>query len=416
LYDKITNFACPLILPWYPWYWFRNDETLVRKLGSRFVWFNTKSGGAKNIVIFKSLVWPFVALLGHIMDWACNAGEVKRVFKVGIISQLGKRLWFLCWRGYGPVPFCCFYFYEYGKHSNYDRFLSGRDVSRLNVAVVRGVDSEAVDNKLRFYLRCMELGYAMVPVYAVFKNGGIGDEVTFSKLPQEDLYFKLSQGMAGYNIERWKWSEATQLWSHLEQSLNEQSLLDHFKALSETGTYILQPSAKHHSFFEGMSEEGVCTLRVLSLCSIDKEIEVVHNYIAIPVGDSPINHGPRGGLKVKMNLKTHCLENLVWSTPTLGVSTTHPVTGEQIFGKRLDCWPEVEAFVKAAHLEFPDCFSIAWDIIYTPDGIQILEGNTQWGLINGCFIGESNYPQWIIEKLKTNAEKLPLFQYMVRGL
>ena len=222
--------------------------------------------------------------------------------------------------------------------------------------------------------------------------------------------------MAGYNIERWRWSEAAQQWSHLDDSLDENLLLDHFKSLSETGAYILQPSAKHHSFFDGMSEGGVCTLRTLSLCSVDQEIELVFNYVGIPAGNSPINHGPRGGLKVKMNLESDCLENLVWSKPTLGVSTTHPVTGEQIYGKRLDWWPEVEAFVKAAHLAFPECFSMAWDIIYTPEGIQILEGNTQWGLINGCFMGESNYPQWIIEKLKANAKNDPLFEYMIRGL
>jgi len=61
-------------------------------------------------------------------------------------------------------------------------------------------------------------------------------------------------------------------------------------------------------------------------------------------------------------------------------------------------WPEVEAFIKRAHSKFPQCFSIAWDLIYTADGPQVLEGNTQWGLINGYNIGDSSYPQWYLER------------------
>ena len=150
MYDKIISFSCPLILPWYPWFWFRNDETLIRKLGSRFIWFNTKSISARIVLVFKSLIWPLITLIGLILDWAYNAGEVKRVFKVVILSQLLTRIWFLIWRGHGAVPFCSFYFYEYGTNINYDWYLSGRDVSRLNIPVVRGVASEAVDNKLSF--------------------------------------------------------------------------------------------------------------------------------------------------------------------------------------------------------------------------------------------------------------------------
>jgi hypothetical protein len=67
-------------------------------------------------LVFKSLIWPLIALIGLILDWAYNAGEVKRVFKVGILSQLFTRMWFLIWRGYGAVPFCSFYLYEYGTY------------------------------------------------------------------------------------------------------------------------------------------------------------------------------------------------------------------------------------------------------------------------------------------------------------
>ena len=92
MYDKIISFSCPLILPWYPWFWFRNDETLIRKLGSRFIWFNTKSISARIVLVFKSLIWPLITLIGLILDWAYNAGEVKRVFKVVILSQLLIRI------------------------------------------------------------------------------------------------------------------------------------------------------------------------------------------------------------------------------------------------------------------------------------------------------------------------------------
>jgi hypothetical protein len=412
---KLSGFNCPLVLPWFPWFWFRNEETRLRKLAGRWLWVSQCGIGQRSILIIKSLVWPFFAALAHLLEQVAYGTEVKAVFGKSIPDQIAKRIWFLCWRGYNAVPNYLFYFYEYGKDVNWDRFLAFDESVLLNLAVVDHVDSELVDNKLRFYERCVELGIAMVPVLGVFENGGISDRIPFNGLPQEDLYFKYISGAAGKDIYRWKWRKDRQCWERNGEFQDEAGLLDRFKDISRKRTFILQPSARNHDFFRDLTEGGTCGLRVLSLCSVEGEIEVVHNYVIIPSGDSPTNHGPGGGLKAKMDMESHCFENVVWTTPHLGVSATHPVTGAQVNGLHFEMWPEVEAFVIEAHKHFPECFSIAWDLVYTPDGVQILEGNTQWGLINGCFIGESNYPEWILKKLESKALEGGKFKKLMKA-
>lgn len=46
----------------------------------------------------------------------------------------------------------------------------------------------------------------------------------------------------------------------------------------------------------------------------------------------------------------------------------------------LPYWPETQAHVIAAHRLFPNLRSIAWDIVITPEGPALLEGNFNWRL------------------------------------
>ena len=51
---------------------------------------------------------------------------------------------------------------------------------------------------------------------------------------------------------------------------------------------------------------------------------------------------------------------------------------QQMAGLTLPCWSQVVDLVDAAHRHFSHIYSIAWDLIITPDGPILLEGNSNW--------------------------------------
>lgn len=55
--------------------------------------------------------------------------------------------------------------------------------------------------------------------------------------------------------------------------------------------------------------------------------------------------------------------------------SVHPVTGVAIEGFQIPYWPETLALVREASERHPQNRSIGWDIVITPEGPGLIEGN-----------------------------------------
>jgi hypothetical protein len=63
-------------------------------------------------------------------------------------------------------------------------------------------------------------------------------------------------------------------------------------------------------------------------------------------------------------------------------------------GKVLPYWGDVVTCVIAAHGFFPNVATIGWDCAITPNGVQLLEGNLNWGVAPHQFEGVPLLAQW----------------------
>ncbi len=53
---------------------------------------------------------------------------------------------------------------------------------------------------------------------------------------------------------------------------------------------------------------------------------------------------------------------------------------KQFAGHDVIHWQELENTALQAHANFPDLFSIGWDLTVTPEGVKLIEGNINWAV------------------------------------
>jgi hypothetical protein len=68
----------------------------------------------------------------------------------------------------------------------------------------------------------------------------------------------------------------------------------------------------------------------------------------------------------------------VYSDITKTPETYHPVTGTKLPGFHIPYWKEILNMVKEASLLHPQNKSIGWDVVLTPNGPGLIEGNHDW--------------------------------------
>lgn len=138
-------------------------------------------------------------------------------------------------------------------------------------------------------------------------------------------------------------------------------------------TYIVQ-----HVDLNKLSPSGVNTVRIFTQLNDINEVEILGCRQRISV-NSPVDNMAAGNLAAFINEKTGIIEGPgVYSDITKFPEEIHPITGIPIVGFQVPFWNECLQLVKDAALEHPQNRSIGWDIVVTPNGPGLIEGNHDW--------------------------------------
>ncbi len=396
---KLTEANPALVLPWFPWYWKKNDTIQLRKAATRFVWNNASSVKAKAVLLLKALIWPILATVSIPLILSTKGTRIKKLFGKSLSSQLAEIIKISLLWGLSPDTYYSQRLYWINLDTYAKDILSGYEVALLNMALNSNKDAELVNNKLRFYKFCISNNLQTVPVIAAFENGKTTWENTDEELPKSTLYFKPSEGLAGKGIERWAYKSGTEVWENEGVELKQTSLLDYFAVQSKATPYILQEAATNHTAMHPYSSTGIVTFRVGTILDSNNKAKVFNCHMVMPWKDSFANHGTYGGFNAMMHLKTHSFQCAIKRLPELTLLQEHPVTHAAIEGAKLSIFPELEELALRAHEKIPQVRSIGWDIAYTPKGAEIVEGNTQWGLMPGTMLGETGYIESVLSAL-----------------
>ena len=196
--------------------------------------------------------------------------------------------------------------------------------------------------------------------------------------PNVDLFSKPVRSWGGDGGYRWRRLKDGLFAAPDGRAVDYQGVIDHLREPSKDGGRVLQACLENHHALKPVSGKGLSTLRIVTIRPPDEDPVIAAAAYRMPQGDSVADNFAVGGLAAPVELDTGRLG--ASRRKAGGEFDRHPSTGTRIEGLILPYWEEACRLALAAHREFARQVSVGWDIVITPDGVVLLEGNAVWGV------------------------------------
>jgi hypothetical protein len=141
---------------------------------------------------------------------------------------------------------------------------------------------------------------------------------------------------------------------------------------------LVETFARQHAALSQLSPTAVNTVRIFTRLNERNEVVILGCRLRISV-NCRVDNLAAGNLAAPIDEQTGILSGPgVYSDITKPDESVHPITGVPIVGFQIPFWPETLALARDAALLRPENRSIGWDIVITPDGPGLIEGNHDW--------------------------------------
>lgn len=148
--------------------------------------------------------------------------------------------------------------------------------------------------------------------------------------------------------------------------------------MEQQGFDLVETFVHQHPDLQALSPSGVNTVRIFTLIDGQGDYRVLGCRLRISV-DSAVDNLAAGNLAAPVDEESGVVCGPgVYSDITRAPEAVHPVTGTPIEGFRIPHWQATLDLVREASLLHPQNRSIGWDVVITPDGPGLIEGNHDW--------------------------------------
>lgn len=148
--------------------------------------------------------------------------------------------------------------------------------------------------------------------------------------------------------------------------------------MTRNGYDLVEEGIRQHPDLMALSPSGVNTVRIFTALDKDDQCHILGCRLRISV-NSEVDNMAAGNLAAAIDEDTGRVAGpAVYSDMTHLPEIRHPVTGTLIEGFQVPFWPAVLTLVREASLLHRQNRSIGWDIVITPEGPGLIEGNHDW--------------------------------------
>lgn len=230
----------------------------------------------------------------------------------------------------------------------------------------------ALVNKQRFATTCEAHQLPTVPtlVYTTPAH-------PLETLPAQDLFIKPAHGSRGRGTARFTF-RSNGFYSRQDGvSFSAPALMHLLNRRAKHKALLVQPCITNHPLLADLSRAGLSTVRMLTGQWPDGHVELIVATLKMPLDDEITS---TFGIDSDVDLATGHLGRAYRNIPTDAGCDDHPSTDGRIKGRVVPEWDEAVELVTRAHAAFSGCVLIGWDVVLTPSGPVLLEGNSGWGV------------------------------------
>lgn len=306
--------------------------------------------------------------MGH-----CDEKEIERC--VGVLTQRGRtddkaaaradirREWL--WHGVAPSEYLAWRFDEKPqakRRAYYSLMDQVRFTSVLN-------DREAADvlvDKYKTYLKFRNQFGREVFLF----DGNNAEDVLSSGFPirHPEFFAKPLTGFGGHGTRRVKMVD-------LDAGSKSLGML-----LSEIGSCVLEEPIRQHPATEAFHPASLNTVRLATLSDgVSEDTECWFAFFRCGRGKSTVDNTHSGGVFAQIDVTTGTVCTDACDLAGDGYAR-HPDSNRVFCGFEVPHWNEMTALVKKLAGTLPACRYISWDLAATPDGVALVEANTQGDL------------------------------------
>jgi hypothetical protein len=271
-------------------------------------------------------------------------------------------------------------YYAYGlwhpdRRMNIDNYLYADEAPRLFKVLNQPSAADPITDKLGFYELCKAHGIPSPEVLAAFAPTGKLMDFQSGLPPRNDLFVKARAAGGGVGAERFRWDRVL-FRSNRGYQLRPEDLGSYLanRARNENLTLLVQPALSNHPAICSEPDEALATARLVTGRSIHGEVMPIFCFILFGLPDKITAHSNRVTLIDVANGR------LMPEPPQDNPGML--IYQYRRFGSNNACtlpdWDAALRYVKAAHNVCSNFAFIGWDVAFTPDGVMILEGNTNW--------------------------------------
>ena len=252
----------------------------------------------------------------------------------------------------------------------------------------RKATSSLLSNKLSFALFCQanELPSAGLLGYNMHNSFTFGESFSFLKDQKDFLEFCIMM-FDKADVDRIfvKASEAKGGKGIFLLARN--SLSNNYKeiwSIIKEGSFIFQSAIVQHEEINNIFPNSINTLRIETYLDKNNVIQILGGYMRFGMGASYVDNVSAGGFMVHIDFNKGILREKGFTAMIYGSKTivTHPTTGYPISGFEIPFFQDSIQLCKKFAQRIPNRI-VGWDVVITPNGPIILEGNHDPAIIAG---------------------------------
>jgi len=145
------------------------------------------------------------------------------------------------------------------------------------------------------------------------------------------------------------------------------------------GFDLLEEAVVQHPELMRLAPDGLNTVRIITQLDAKGEVQVLKCRMRLTSGGR-LDNFHQGGFVVIIDMETgKIISEGFYRDPREKTITQHPATGVNLLGFQVPNWGQALDMCKEAALKHPENRTVGWDVAVRPDGVELIEGNHNWG-------------------------------------